>query len=106
MILILFISISINDNYLYVTNNSNIANNSKVQLCYVEYIVMFVSADITEGPLTTIMLMKQPLRLLTSLIALTASTAAILPITNTMTNLGIPLTGSTAIGLTIGFPKS
>ena len=57
---------------------------------------MFVSADITEGPLTTITLMKQPLRLLTSLIALTASTAAILPITNTMTNLGIPLTGSTS----------
>jgi uncharacterized membrane protein (Fun14 family) len=29
----------------------------------------------------------------------------ILPITSTMANLGIPLTGSTAIGLTIGFLK-
>jgi uncharacterized membrane protein (Fun14 family) len=37
----------------------------------------------------------------------TGSTAAsaILPITTTMTNLGIPLTGSTAIGLTLGFLK-
>jgi uncharacterized membrane protein (Fun14 family) len=31
-----------------------------------------------------------------------AAAASILPITNTMTNLGIPLTGSTARGFTIG----
>jgi uncharacterized membrane protein (Fun14 family) len=31
--------------------------------------------------------------------------SAILPITSTMANLGIPLTGSTAIGLTLGFLK-
>jgi uncharacterized membrane protein (Fun14 family) len=37
----------------------------------------------------------------------TAAAAAIhiLPITSTMVNLGIPLTGSTAIGLTLGFLK-
>jgi uncharacterized membrane protein (Fun14 family) len=34
-----------------------------------------------------------------------AAASAILPITTTMTNLGIPLTGSTAIGLTLGFLK-
>jgi uncharacterized membrane protein (Fun14 family) len=34
-----------------------------------------------------------------------AAASAILPITTTMTNLGIPLTGSTAIGLTIGILK-
>ena len=32
----------------------------------------------------------------------TGAAAAILPITNTMTNLGIPLTGSSAIGFTLG----
>ena len=35
----------------------------------------------------------------------TAAAAAILPITNTMANLGIPLTGSTAMGFTIGILK-
>jgi hypothetical protein len=35
----------------------------------------------------------------------TGAAAAILPITNTMANLGIPLTGSTAMGFTIGFFK-
>jgi hypothetical protein len=35
----------------------------------------------------------------------TAAASAILPITNTMANLGIPLTGSTAMGFTIGFFK-
>jgi hypothetical protein len=35
----------------------------------------------------------------------TAAAASILPITNTMANLGIPLTGSTAMGFTIGLPK-
>jgi uncharacterized membrane protein (Fun14 family) len=35
----------------------------------------------------------------------TAAATAILPITSTMAHLGIPLTGSTAIGLTIGFLK-
>ncbi|HET7345056.1 MAG TPA: FUN14 domain-containing protein [Nitrososphaeraceae archaeon] len=35
----------------------------------------------------------------------TGAAAAILPITNTMTNLGIPLTGSTAMGFTIGLLK-
>jgi uncharacterized membrane protein (Fun14 family) len=35
----------------------------------------------------------------------TAAATAILPITNTMANLGIPLTGSTAMGFTIGFLK-
>ena len=35
----------------------------------------------------------------------TGGAAAILPITNTMTNLGIPLTGSTAMGFTIGIIK-
>jgi uncharacterized membrane protein (Fun14 family) len=34
-----------------------------------------------------------------------ASTASILPITSTMANLGIPLTGSTAMGFTIGIIK-
>jgi hypothetical protein len=34
-----------------------------------------------------------------------AAATAILPITSTMANLGIPLTGSTAIGLTLGFLK-
>jgi uncharacterized membrane protein (Fun14 family) len=35
----------------------------------------------------------------------TAAAAAILPITSTMANLGIPLTGSTAMGFTIGIIK-
>jgi uncharacterized membrane protein (Fun14 family) len=35
----------------------------------------------------------------------TAAANAILPITSTMANLGIPLTGSTAMGFTIGFLK-
>jgi uncharacterized membrane protein (Fun14 family) len=35
----------------------------------------------------------------------TGAAAAILPITNTMANLGIPLTGSTAMGFTIGIMK-
>jgi uncharacterized membrane protein (Fun14 family) len=35
----------------------------------------------------------------------TAAASAILPITNTMTNLGIPLTGSTAMGFTLGIMK-
>jgi uncharacterized membrane protein (Fun14 family) len=35
-----------------------------------------------------------------------AAATHILPITSTMANLGIPLTGSTAIGLTIGLLKS
>jgi uncharacterized membrane protein (Fun14 family) len=35
----------------------------------------------------------------------TGAAAAILPITNTMTNLGIPLTGSTAMGFTNGLLK-
>jgi uncharacterized membrane protein (Fun14 family) len=35
----------------------------------------------------------------------TGAAAAILPITNTMTNLGIPLTGSTAMGFTLGLMK-
>jgi uncharacterized membrane protein (Fun14 family) len=35
----------------------------------------------------------------------TGAAASILPLTSTMANLGIPLTGSTAIGLTIGFLK-
>jgi uncharacterized membrane protein (Fun14 family) len=35
----------------------------------------------------------------------TGAAAAISPITSTMANLGIPLTGSTAIGLTLGFLK-
>jgi hypothetical protein len=35
----------------------------------------------------------------------TGAAAAILPITNTMANLGIPLTGSTAMGFTIGILK-
>jgi hypothetical protein len=35
----------------------------------------------------------------------TAAATAILPITSTMAHLGIPLTGSTAIGLTLGFLK-
>jgi len=34
-----------------------------------------------------------------------AAAASILPITNTMANLGIPLTGSTAMGFTIGIIK-
>jgi uncharacterized membrane protein (Fun14 family) len=34
-----------------------------------------------------------------------AAAASILPITNTMANLGIPLTGSTAMGFTIGLLK-
>jgi hypothetical protein len=34
-----------------------------------------------------------------------STAASILPITSTMANLGIPLTGSTAIGLTLGFLK-
>jgi uncharacterized membrane protein (Fun14 family) len=34
-----------------------------------------------------------------------ADAASILPITSTMANLGIPLTGSTAIGFTIGILK-
>jgi uncharacterized membrane protein (Fun14 family) len=34
-----------------------------------------------------------------------AAVTHILPITSTMANLGIPLTGSTAIGLTLGFLK-
>jgi hypothetical protein len=34
-----------------------------------------------------------------------SAAASILPITSTMANLGIPLTGSTAIGLTLGFLK-
>jgi hypothetical protein len=34
-----------------------------------------------------------------------AAAASILPITNTMTNLGTPLTGSTATGFTIGILK-
>jgi len=33
------------------------------------------------------------------------TTTAILPITNTIANLGIPLTGSAAMGFTIGFLK-
>ena len=33
------------------------------------------------------------------------STTTILPITNTMANFGIPLTGSAAMGFTIGFLK-
>jgi uncharacterized membrane protein (Fun14 family) len=35
----------------------------------------------------------------------TAAASAILPITSTMANLGIPLTGSTAMGFTIGIIK-
>jgi uncharacterized membrane protein (Fun14 family) len=35
----------------------------------------------------------------------TGAANAILPITSTMANLGIPLTGSTAMGFTIGFLK-
>jgi uncharacterized membrane protein (Fun14 family) len=35
----------------------------------------------------------------------TGAAAAILPITSTMANLGIPLTGSTAMGFTIGILK-
>jgi hypothetical protein len=35
----------------------------------------------------------------------TAAANAILPITSTMANLGIPLTGSTAMGFTIGILK-
>jgi uncharacterized membrane protein (Fun14 family) len=35
----------------------------------------------------------------------TAAASSILPITSTMTNLGIPLTGSTAMGFTIGILK-
>jgi uncharacterized membrane protein (Fun14 family) len=35
----------------------------------------------------------------------TTAANAILPITSTMANLGIPLTGSTAMGLTLGFLK-
>jgi uncharacterized membrane protein (Fun14 family) len=35
----------------------------------------------------------------------TAAASAILPITSTMANLGIPLTGSTAMGFTIGILK-
>jgi hypothetical protein len=35
----------------------------------------------------------------------TAAATHILPITNTMANLGIPLTGSTAMGFTIGILK-
>jgi uncharacterized membrane protein (Fun14 family) len=35
----------------------------------------------------------------------TAAASSILPITNTMANLGIPLTGSTAMGFTIGIIK-
>jgi uncharacterized membrane protein (Fun14 family) len=34
-----------------------------------------------------------------------SAASAFLPITSTMANLGIPLTGSTAIGLTLGFLK-
>src|SRR5256714_13988840 len=34
-----------------------------------------------------------------------AAATAILPITSTMANLGIPLTGSTAMGFTFGFVK-
>jgi uncharacterized membrane protein (Fun14 family) len=36
---------------------------------------------------------------------LTAAASTILPITSTMANLGIPLTGSTAMGFTIGILK-
>ena len=35
----------------------------------------------------------------------TGAASTILPITSTMANLGIPLTGSTAMGFTIGFLK-
>jgi hypothetical protein len=35
----------------------------------------------------------------------TGAAASILPITSTMTNLGIPLTGSTTMGFTIGILK-
>jgi uncharacterized membrane protein (Fun14 family) len=35
----------------------------------------------------------------------TGAAAAILPITSTMANLGIPLTGSTAMGFTLGIIK-
>jgi uncharacterized membrane protein (Fun14 family) len=35
----------------------------------------------------------------------TGAAAAVLPITNTMANLGVLLTGSTAMGFTIGFLK-
>jgi uncharacterized membrane protein (Fun14 family) len=35
----------------------------------------------------------------------TAAASAILPITSTMANLGIPLTGSTAMGFTLGILK-
>jgi uncharacterized membrane protein (Fun14 family) len=35
----------------------------------------------------------------------TGAAASILPITSTLTNLGIPLTGSTAMGFTIGILK-
>jgi uncharacterized membrane protein (Fun14 family) len=35
----------------------------------------------------------------------TGAAASILPITSTMANLGIPLTGSTAMGFTFGFLK-
>jgi uncharacterized membrane protein (Fun14 family) len=35
----------------------------------------------------------------------TAAANAILPITSTMANLGIPLTGSTAMGFTLGILK-
>jgi hypothetical protein len=35
----------------------------------------------------------------------TAAAASILPITSTMANPGIPLTGSTAMGFTIGLFK-
>jgi uncharacterized membrane protein (Fun14 family) len=35
----------------------------------------------------------------------TSAATAILPITNTMTNLGIPLTGSTTMGFTLGLIK-
>jgi hypothetical protein len=34
-----------------------------------------------------------------------SAATAILPLTSTMAHLGIPLTGSTAIGLTLGFLK-
>ena len=40
-----------------------------------------------------------------SILGNNSTAASILPITSTMANLGIPLTGSTAMGFTIGLLK-
>jgi uncharacterized membrane protein (Fun14 family) len=40
-----------------------------------------------------------------SILGNNSTAASFLPITNTMSNLGIPLTGSTAMGFTIGILK-